>query len=523
MDGRQIDRFYDHQPACSIDSWEAWNPPIFVSFWVTRGVEDVENWHEFRLFPECVIRVPVSLWGFGGWGYVRSTLRLRPQPSATLCNRPQPSAWRPYGRAVDEFCKRGHSWGFKRRAASFRVAGDDVSKDVLCGRRNTFAWFWEDELHFYFFVARAALWRPPSSFCVAGARLQTCRGAFLANHIVRAAWSGDNVQIPWQAWRWVTCDDTPHSTLYTPQSAVYTLHFTLCTPHSTLYTPNFILPTLYPTLYTLHSTLHTYQSRRYTPHFTLPLHALHSALYTPPFTHCTPPSTVHTPHFTICTFHSTLHTLHLTLHTLHSSLHTLHTALYTLHSTLCALHSALYTLHSTLYTFHSTLYTPHFTDYLYTLDTPHFTLYTPHFTLYTPHFTLHTLHFTLYTPHSTLYTPHFTLHTPHFTLYTWHSTLPTPRFTLYTPHFTLYTPHFTLYTSHFTLHSSLPAQHPTFFTLDTLHSTPFHMPQCLAVHWCSNMGKMHKTVEIICFTRVFYVVCGLHLVFRLPFVQAGTW
>ena len=39
-------------------------------------------------FSECVARVPVSLWGSGGWGCVRSTLRLRPQPFATVRNRP---------------------------------------------------------------------------------------------------------------------------------------------------------------------------------------------------------------------------------------------------------------------------------------------------------------------------------------------------------------------------------------------------------------------------------------------------
>ena len=36
------------------------------------------------IFPECVARVPVSLWGSGGWGCVRSTLRSRAQPSATV-------------------------------------------------------------------------------------------------------------------------------------------------------------------------------------------------------------------------------------------------------------------------------------------------------------------------------------------------------------------------------------------------------------------------------------------------------
>ena len=67
-----------------------------------------------RVFPECVARVPVSVWWPGGWGCVRSTLRLRPQPSATVCNRLQPSAWGPYGRACyGKFCKSGHFWRFQ--------------------------------------------------------------------------------------------------------------------------------------------------------------------------------------------------------------------------------------------------------------------------------------------------------------------------------------------------------------------------------------------------------------------------
>ena len=110
-------------------------------------------------------------------------------------------------------------------------------------------------------------------------------------------------------------------------------------------------------------------------------------------------------------------------------------------------------------------------------------LYTPHSSLYTLHFTLHTPHFTLHTLHSTLYTPHFTLHTLH-------STLCTPHFTLYTLHSTLYTPHSTAYTLHSTLH--------------TLHSTLFRIPQS-TVHWYGNRGKMYKTVQITCFTKVFFV------------------
>ena len=48
-----------------------------------------------------------------------------------------------------------------------------------------------------------------ASFRVAGVALrdiQTCRVAyFFANRIVRAASSGDKVEIPWQAWHFVRC------------------------------------------------------------------------------------------------------------------------------------------------------------------------------------------------------------------------------------------------------------------------------------------------------------------------------
>jgi len=59
------------------------------------------------------------------------------------------------------------------------------------------------------FVAGAALWTCPSSFCVAG-QAQHFRRVVLrvfANRIVRAASSGDKVQIPWQAWHFVRCDE----------------------------------------------------------------------------------------------------------------------------------------------------------------------------------------------------------------------------------------------------------------------------------------------------------------------------
>ena len=212
------------------------------------------------------------------------------------------------------------------------------------------------------------------------------------------------------------------------------------------------------------------------------------------------PFATHTPHSTLHTPHSTLYTPHSTLHTLHSPLHTLHFILYTLHSTLHTLHFTLSTLHSTLlYTPHSMLHALHST--LYTL---HSTLYTLHSTLYTSHSTLRTLHSTLYTPHATLFTLHSTLYTLdlHSTLHTLHSTLFTAHSTLSTAQLTLHTPHSTIPTSHYTY--TFATQHSTFFTPHTLHSTLFRLPQS-TVHWYGNRGKMYKTVEVACFTKVFYV------------------
>ena len=135
--------------------------------------------YHVTFFPECVARVPVSLWGSGGWGCVRSTLLPRPQPFATVRNRPQPFVWGPYGRAYGKFCRGGPFWRFPtsgcfvsrgRRGTSWH---SDVfwnaSKVVLRGRRNTFVTFSEDVLQF--FVAGAALWTCTSSFFVAGAAL----------------------------------------------------------------------------------------------------------------------------------------------------------------------------------------------------------------------------------------------------------------------------------------------------------------------------------------------------------------
>ena len=109
---------------------------------------DSSRFHTVSFIPECVARVSVSLWGSGGWGCVRSTLR----------SRAQPSVWGPYGRAYGKFCRGGPFWRFQtsgcfvsrgRRGTSWHSdVFCNVSKVVLRGRRNTFATFSEDVLQF---------------------------------------------------------------------------------------------------------------------------------------------------------------------------------------------------------------------------------------------------------------------------------------------------------------------------------------------------------------------------------------
>ena len=107
-------------------------------------------------------------------------------------------------------------------------------------------------------MAGTALWRPPSSFCVAGAALQTCGVACSTLYTLH----------------------TPHFTLHTLHSALYTLHSTLHTLHFTPFTLHSTRYTLHSILYTPHSTLHTLHSTLYTLVFTL--RTLHSTLCTPP-------------------------------------------------------------------------------------------------------------------------------------------------------------------------------------------------------------------------------------------------
>ena len=132
-----------------------------------------------KLFPECVARVPVSLWGSGGWGCVRSTLRLWSQPSATVRNRSQPSRTNSVWPCLWEVLQR---WSFLEvsNVSLLRFAWQAwhfvTFRRVLQRVESRFAWQAQ-----YFcdvfrrcvavFVAGAALWTCPSSFFMAGAAL----------------------------------------------------------------------------------------------------------------------------------------------------------------------------------------------------------------------------------------------------------------------------------------------------------------------------------------------------------------
>ena len=104
--------------------------------------------------------------------------------------------------------------GFKHRVVSFRVAGVALCDSPTCVIRCRNA----------FCVASAMLLCRFQMVCIFRGRrstLETCikisRGkrstsdvsccVLLANRLVRAASSGDNMQIPWQARRFVRCDE----------------------------------------------------------------------------------------------------------------------------------------------------------------------------------------------------------------------------------------------------------------------------------------------------------------------------
>ena len=104
-------------------------------------VTSCQVWRPWWRFPECVARVPISIWGSGGWGCVRSTLRLRSQPFATVRNRSQPFRSREDHMAVTMVSSaEGVLFGgFKCLVASFRVAGvalRDIQRCFLTCRKS---------------------------------------------------------------------------------------------------------------------------------------------------------------------------------------------------------------------------------------------------------------------------------------------------------------------------------------------------------------------------------------------------
>ena len=257
---------------------------------------------EFKVFPECVARVPVSLWGSGVEGvFARRcpTIRTPPQPFATVRNRSQPSATvrnRSHeGRlAVPmESSTKGVTFGcFQRHVAAFRVAGValcDIPTCLIACRKSfcvagAILMCSLHKIPVAVLVAGAALWTCPSSFYMAGAALQTCRVACF----LRIAVSGLRQVAPrckFRGRRGIFCvagvdflrgrrtTYVSFCTRYQLQLSWQAQHFgDLCRPfawqaqHSTLHT---LHSTLHSTLYTSHSTLYIPHIALYTPHSTL--------------------------------------------------------------------------------------------------------------------------------------------------------------------------------------------------------------------------------------------------------------
>ena len=90
-------------------------------------------------FLECVARVPVSLWGCGGWGCVRSTLPICSQPSATVRNRPRQVAMAvPIASSAKEVTFGGCTWPSICSWDGWLWFLLKVSHDVFCNEDEVF-------------------------------------------------------------------------------------------------------------------------------------------------------------------------------------------------------------------------------------------------------------------------------------------------------------------------------------------------------------------------------------------------
>ena len=194
----------------NVNKVKSWENYIFSERWCSSLFAFQALPHLKAFFPECVARVPVSLWGSGGWGCACSRLRLWSQPSATVRNRPYELRMAvPMGSSAEVVI----FGGFQCVVASFRVAGVALRDIQTCSAtcRKSFC------------VAGGILLRRFQKMCCSfrgrGSTLDVsivfCRGrrstldvsccVFFANRIGKAASSGDKVQIPWQAWHFVRC------------------------------------------------------------------------------------------------------------------------------------------------------------------------------------------------------------------------------------------------------------------------------------------------------------------------------
>ena len=143
----------------------------------------------------------------GAWGLRVCTPDVA-QPLATVRNRSQPSAT-VRNRLAAKF------GGFKRRVASFRVAGVVLCDIPTCFKMCRKAFCVTGAILSRRFQKMRYIFRGRRSTLVTsvvilhGRRntLDVLYCVFFANRIVRAASSGDNVQILWQAWHFVTCDE----------------------------------------------------------------------------------------------------------------------------------------------------------------------------------------------------------------------------------------------------------------------------------------------------------------------------
>ena len=152
--------------------------------------------------------------GSGGWP-VFAWPFWRPQASASVRNRSQPSAtvrlppsWpqscRAYGKSRKNVtfltCQKMWSCRFAWQAWHF-VTFQHVSRRV----KNRFVWQAHYFCHVFFKTMRRI-------FCGRRSTLKTSDvifscWVFSANRIVSVARSGEKVQIPWQAWHFVTCHE----------------------------------------------------------------------------------------------------------------------------------------------------------------------------------------------------------------------------------------------------------------------------------------------------------------------------